>query len=187
MHFVAKSVCKGCLALLPDFLACSLCLLTCLADECRPIINQLNAFNCATLDHFADGIWCNVGEAPMEHRETNALLRSGCCAHALDLVQAILTGRDHTNHLVVLVPDLARGFAKHNCVVGLGDAIYGNYGDTHIGCMKDVFEKNRSGELAIGDLYPEVPGANCIENPLICGGNGTRRDCTVIGESFAEG
>src|SRR6267142_4367296 len=53
--------------------------------------------------------------------------------------------------------------------------------------MQHIFKYNWSGGLAIGDLYPKVPCANCIKDPLVHSGDWVRRYHTIVREAFAEG
>jgi hypothetical protein len=63
VHFFSKFSSEWCLVLLPDVLARSLGLLACIANNCGAIIDELNAFNGATLNHFADSIRGNVSQS----------------------------------------------------------------------------------------------------------------------------
>ena len=68
VHFSAKSISKGGIPLLLNGLVCGLCILTQVADDCRPVIDELDAFNGTALYECMNGAGCNVSQASVQHQ-----------------------------------------------------------------------------------------------------------------------
>src|SRR6266850_3529227 len=124
MHFHTKHVCKWSLMLLPDFLASRLGLLACFAGDCGAIIDQLDTFNYASLDHLPVGFGGDVHETLVQHCKIHSLFQNYCCVHAFCLVQAIVVGPDHSYWISSLVVDVADVCVEHHLASGSHDLAY---------------------------------------------------------------
>src|SRR6266850_580859 len=96
MHFHTKHICERSLVLLLDFLVSCLGLLACFIGDCGAVINQLDTFNYASLDHLLDGIGGNVHETLVQHCEIHSLFQNYCHVHVFCLVQAVVVGLDRS-------------------------------------------------------------------------------------------
>src|SRR6266850_4554624 len=124
MHFHTKRVCKQSLMLLLDFLASRLGLLACSAGDCGAVVDQLDTFNYASLDHLPDGFGGNVHEMLVQCCEIHSLFRNYCHVHTFCLVQAIVVGPDHSYWISSLVKDVADVHIKHHLASSLHDPAY---------------------------------------------------------------
>lgn len=123
VHFITKFNSKWCLTLLLDVLTHSLGLLAHIANKYKAIINELNAFNGATLNYFMNGIRGNMSQSSVQRHQTNALQRGCSCIHLFDFVQAILPNKYSANNLIGLVVDLAGVVLENDRVASLCNVI----------------------------------------------------------------
>ena len=100
MHFISKCGSKWCLTLLAYLFTCGLGLLVYIADKCRPVVNQFNAFNGTCLYHFSDGIWGNMGQAMVQYCKINTLVQGCHSIYPFNFVEPILAHWNNTNDLV---------------------------------------------------------------------------------------
>src|SRR6266850_180167 len=124
MHFCTKCICKQSLTLLLDFLASCLGLLACFAGDCGTVINQLDTFNYASLDHLLDGVRGNVCEMLVQCCKIHSIFWNYCHVHMFCLVQAIVVGPDHCYWISGLVKDVADIHVKHHLASGSRDPAY---------------------------------------------------------------